>query len=429
MAGRNMAANLGMNIDWRLKDPGMFNRGIENFSRPDADPTNMEQMQGLLNWQQQMGREDAARTTLSQVEKLRAEQKQSAQARMKASIAQRQAAIEKLLDADMPQEQRQAALDGIENSMRVDAAAAGLDPTKMVGLADKALDQRKQRQLLDFQLESHQARADAAAKDQATEQAIGKLLEAGVMPGSKQWEATKKNPVFAQNSDYVMAYEREFELLQNSREQRAERQARNEAGALPIDLGYTKAMVGEKSKLPDGPEKDQLIELHAEIEKFNAEDPEKTIGVDRNSKRERLMKRLETAETRAARIVSSVRAAEASETNYLRGRKDSLNDKIAVGRAPQAAVSARAEQIKQSIDDWWPGDNLNGEEMLDSDGLAKVKEQNPQHKAALDALGDNVSVYAAARVIEDALYTAPLRNQLATLGATSALDALSQYTN
>ena len=312
--------------------------------------------------------------------------------------------------------------------MRVDAAAAGMDPTKMVGLADKALDQRKQRQLVDFQLESQQAKADAAAKDKATEAAIGNLLQGGVMPGSKEWEAAKKNPVFSSNSDYVMAYEREYELLQNSREQRAERRARNEAGALPIDLGYTKAMVGDKSKLPDGPEKVQLEELHAEIEKFNAEDPLKTLGVDRNIKRERLMRRLESAENRAARIVSSIKAAEASERNYLRGRRDSINDKIAVGKAPQAAVSARAEQIKQSIDDWWPGDNLNGEEMLDSDGLAKVIEQNPQHEEALKALGDNVSVYAAARVIEDALYTAPLRNQLATLGATSSFDELKKYT-
>ena len=427
MAGRNMAAGLGMNIDWRLKDPGMFNRGIENFSRPDADPTNLEQMQGLMNWQQQMGREDAARTTLTQMEKLKAEQKQSAQARMQTSIAQRQAAIEKLLDADIPQEQRQAALDGIENSMRVDAAAAGLDPTKMVGLADKAMDQRKQRQLTDFQLESQEARQIASAKDKATEQAIGQLLQSGVMPGSKKWEAAKKNPIFADNSDYVMAYEREFELLQNSREQRAERQARNQVGAQPIDLAYTKNMVSEGSKLPDGPEKAQLIELHAEIEKFNAEDPETTLGAVRNSQRAQLMRRLETAENRAARIVGSVKAAEASNANYLRGRRDSLNDKIAVGHAPAAAVEARASQIKQSISGLGGVlDRLNGKDMLDAKGLKLFKAQYPQN-TKVQALKGDVSVYEAARVIEDDLYTAPLRQQLATLGAESYTDAIRRF--
>lgn len=114
MAGRNMAANLGMNIDWRLKDPGMFNRGIENFSRPDADPTNMEQMQGLLNWQQQMGREDAARTTLAQVEKLKAEQTTSRNLEAAKKAASIRNTMDVLARHDMPEDKREIAMSGLQ---------------------------------------------------------------------------------------------------------------------------------------------------------------------------------------------------------------------------------------------------------------------------------------------------------------------------
>jgi hypothetical protein len=123
MAGRNMAANLGMNIDWRLKDPGMFNRGIENFSRPDADPTNMEEMQGLLNWQQKMGREDAARTTLSQVDKLKADQKEAEDKARRAAAGQQVSglskAMENVINSALPAEQKKKVLASLQT--RADA--------------------------------------------------------------------------------------------------------------------------------------------------------------------------------------------------------------------------------------------------------------------------------------------------------------------
>lgn len=148
MAGRNMAANLGMNIDWRLKDPGMFNRGIENFSRPDADPTNMEEMQGLLNWQQKMGREDAARTTLSQVDKLKADQKEAEDKARRAAAGQQVSglskAMENVINSALPAEQKKKVLASLQTRADAIGMPEGIDT---MGMATRLEDKAVQRSL------------------------------------------------------------------------------------------------------------------------------------------------------------------------------------------------------------------------------------------------------------------------------------------
>ena len=159
-----------MNIDWRLKDRGMFNRGIENFSRPDADPTNMEQMQGLMNWQQQMGREDAARTTLAQVEKLKAEQKEAEATRQGQA---RSAALNELSKAIVSgdAEAITAAKDVVYKVGEVQGVDMG---PAMEGRMQAARAQKNQ-----FFAESERERqALERTEDAAKEQAVGKLAAA-----------------------------------------------------------------------------------------------------------------------------------------------------------------------------------------------------------------------------------------------------------
>jgi hypothetical protein len=146
-----MAANLGMNIDWRLKDPGMFNRGIENFSRPDADPTNMEEMQGLLNWQQKMGREDAARTTLSQVDKLKADQKEAEDKARRAAAGQQVSglskAMENVINSALPAEQKKKVLASLQTRADAIGMPEGINTMNMATqLEDKAVQRSLQNE-------------------------------------------------------------------------------------------------------------------------------------------------------------------------------------------------------------------------------------------------------------------------------------------
>ena len=226
MAGRNMAANLGMNIDWRLKDPGMFNRGIENFSRPDADPTDMEQMQGLLNWQQKMGREDAARTTMAQVEKLKAEQ--TTADNLKA--AQRQAGIRNNMDRIardefMSPEQKQIALNGLQaqlNTLTTTDQQVALNSgygLKTLNAADEEQRRKNQEERAAESMDMQRAREDAARTERervANEQAALNQL-ATLDPAD--WDAhIKANPNHAavlSNQVSVMK-EREYRDAQAS---------------------------------------------------------------------------------------------------------------------------------------------------------------------------------------------------------------------
>jgi hypothetical protein len=146
-----MAANLGMNIDWRLKDPGMFNRGIENFSRPDADPTNMEEMQGLLNWQQKMGREDAARTTLSQVDKLKADQKEAEDKARRSAAGQQVSglskAMENVINSALPAEQKKKVLASLQTRADAIGMPEGINTMNMATqLEDKAVQRSLQNE-------------------------------------------------------------------------------------------------------------------------------------------------------------------------------------------------------------------------------------------------------------------------------------------
>jgi len=92
MAGSNQAVNLGgmlSQIGGAVGEMGAvgenFTRPVQNMSRPNVDPNDPEGLKRLMQWQQQMGREDAARTTMAQYEM--AEEKRKEAATMEAVAA------------------------------------------------------------------------------------------------------------------------------------------------------------------------------------------------------------------------------------------------------------------------------------------------------------------------------------------------------
>lgn len=124
MAGVNQAANLSGMLSQisdtlgRERDISSLTRGIENMSRPNVDPTNAAQLEGLMNWQQRMGREDAARTTLARVEQVKAEQLEAGAIESARKTAEIRGQMDKIAaDPTIPQEQKQIRLRGLQASL------------------------------------------------------------------------------------------------------------------------------------------------------------------------------------------------------------------------------------------------------------------------------------------------------------------------
>jgi len=94
MAGQDQSKNLSGMLSQMGASLGSMGgaadgllRPIENTFRPQADPEDLGSMQNLMQWQQKMGREDAARTSLLQVNKLQEQQRQQTTAAARAKIS------------------------------------------------------------------------------------------------------------------------------------------------------------------------------------------------------------------------------------------------------------------------------------------------------------------------------------------------------
>lgn len=124
MAGVNQAANLSGMLSQisdtlgRERDISSLTRGIENTSRPNVDPNNAAQLEGLMNWQQRMGREEAARTTLARVEQVKAEQQEATAIEAARKQADIRGQMDKIArDTGIPQEEKQIRLRGLQASL------------------------------------------------------------------------------------------------------------------------------------------------------------------------------------------------------------------------------------------------------------------------------------------------------------------------
>ena len=94
MAGSDQSKNLGGMLSQmgstlgRAPDISQLTKNITNTTRPNVDPTDIKGMMQLQNWQQQVGREDAARTTQAGIGQLRAAGAKQAEAAKAAGAVQ-----------------------------------------------------------------------------------------------------------------------------------------------------------------------------------------------------------------------------------------------------------------------------------------------------------------------------------------------------
>ena len=75
---------------------GKLGRNIENMSRPDADPTDIASQQSLMQWQNQMGRTDAARTTQAGINNMQAQRAKQQKAAAEGKVANLTASMQQI---------------------------------------------------------------------------------------------------------------------------------------------------------------------------------------------------------------------------------------------------------------------------------------------------------------------------------------------
>ena len=145
MAGSDMSKNLGGMLSQTSEALGTMGssysdslvRNIENITRPDIDPTDIASQQGLMQWQNNMGRTKEAAITQSNVEQLQATKLLESEKATETRKAEGEARIAKLKQAmngivSSPAAETtggQSALDNLQSAITSEALAAGLSPT------------------------------------------------------------------------------------------------------------------------------------------------------------------------------------------------------------------------------------------------------------------------------------------------------------
>ena len=234
MAGSNQAVNLGgmlsqMNSDLSKKpDVSGLMRNIENMSRPDAQGGDLESQQKLFDWQQKMGREDAARTTMTGMRDLREEQRRAAEEKRKADLTaggRAEAQIQQAMTAAI----MDPSIDPVEQSKRIAALQDqlinvsekyGTDATRTAGMAQKLFQQRDQQKLQGLQT----AAAEGAALEKKEQESLmTQIQQAKIEPGTAQWEAFMKTPVAAKNTTFLQQYAARDVQLKEANQRNEER--------------------------------------------------------------------------------------------------------------------------------------------------------------------------------------------------------------
>lgn len=195
MAGSDQSANLGGMLSQiggvlgRGVDVGGLGANIVNMGRPDVDPTDIKGMMQLQNWQQKVGREDAARTTMAGVGQLRAAQEKQAALDKAAKVQQGQTALAQINQgmqalhsnpniAEEVKAERMAALQLRANET---ATTYGLNPLSTMNMAADAVQQANA-------LEAQQVNL-SAAKRANQRQAATSMLSQAEAKGPEAYEA------------------------------------------------------------------------------------------------------------------------------------------------------------------------------------------------------------------------------------------------
>lgn len=367
MAGQSQAANLGGmlsqigNTLGTSVDSENYVRGTQNMFRPDVEADDIEGQRRLMNWQTQLGRTDEARNTMlginqmeEQARREAKEAKESRKGQMQTSIAQRKSAIRTIMNNEnMTEPARRAALDGVTQSIMVDAPTAGYNPMDFEDITGTIREEDKANKLRQLQLDSEQSAADQKQKDQQAESVINGMLAQGTVPGSDAWaKATEEGGLLSNNIQYAQAYETNYLQLESQRAARVQRE--NEASAVlsPIDVSLLSSAV---DILP----KDHVLYNKATAlkDKIGELDKKEAGTVVNPAERSQAKAELQRLETLLVPAISSAQTAEKSEERIANAINQRVDMAIAKATPDFAQIEEIEEEVVERIDEAWTAGN------------------------------------------------------------------------
>lgn len=343
MAGSDQSVNLGGMLTG-ISDTigGMSAAGaglmpaIENMGRPNVDPNNPDDLQKLMQWQQKMGREDAARTTMGQIslldKKRREDEAKAKEARelniQKATMAAKARLATAISSGDVAAQQRESE---ILDKM---GAQFGIDSSKIKSETEGT------------QLRLNRER-DAAESKQTAEQ-INQVTATVIDQygiDSPQFQKLKEVPMLQQNRDLVRAIEsRELQLL-NARERREEEALEK---ATPPDVSYVTSVISNP-KIADA-----YPELQQQLEVITKRIDGREAGQWMVGEKRAVLRDIANLERNASRKLGAMEAAElADEKSYERARNSA-----AMYKPTNAEVEAYIKQNPKE-DNWLWGTDVD----------------------------------------------------------------------
>jgi len=307
MAGSSQAANLsgmlsqiGGTIGGMGKAGDALVRPLENTFRPDVDPNDPEALRRLMQWQQGMGREDAARTTMMQAERLAEKQQQQKKMEGGQVLANiNQAMTQAMTDPSLSDEVRSKRMAALSQAAVEAAGRFQLDPMQASNMASEVKREVEGGQLRQMRLQSAQ-KAEQAKKEQ--QQLVAVVAKGNIQPGTSQWKALANSPIGQKNSDFMRS-------LENEEMQRAESAARNaervmEKKTAP-DLTFAKSKL-ESELLPPEMKEEYGAQLKAVEDAIKSK--MKSGGFANVSEKRQLVKQLSQIEGELSRAVFTQQA-------------------------------------------------------------------------------------------------------------------------
>jgi hypothetical protein len=357
MAGQSQAANLGGmlsqigNTLGTSVDSENYVRGTQNMFRPDVEADDIEGQRQLMNWQTKLGRTDEARNTMLGInqmeEQARREAKEAKELRkgqMQTSIAQRKSAIRTIMNNEnMTDSARKAALDGVTQSIMVDAPTAGYNPMDFEDITGTIREEDKANKLRQLQLDSEQSAAEQKQKDEKAEQVINGMLAKGTVPGSAAWtQATEEGGLLSNNIQYAQAYETNYLQLESQRAARLQRE--NEASAVlaPIEVSLLSSAI---DILPE----DHVLynQSKALKEKIEELDNKEAGAVVNPAERSQAKAELQRLESLLVPAISSIQTADKSEERIA----NAINQRVDMAIANATPDLAQIEEIDTDLED------------------------------------------------------------------------------
>ena len=374
MAGQDQSKNLsGMlsSIGTSLGSMGGAAEGllrpIENTFRPQADPEDLGSMQNLMQWQQKMGREDAARTTMVGIQDLQKKQKEERTKREGQARALAVSQFEKALQSGDEQ-----SIAAAEDALRKVGEVQGIDVTSLLA----GVEQRTFAQSNQAHAESERLRlAQERAKDAQEELVLNKLAtQMNSATSIEELDSLLKSasPEVAgvANSLYNNASNRI-----DKAQERAEAEAAMNAPMQPLDMSLPSEAVG--SEVADLFNK-RGEQLNDDIEKFNKAIESGNAMLVKTT-RSQLQSRRNALESQAHQATYSALISEHTENKKDVRQKEADIRTLELGkRAPYKddAEIMRVAKIIAGVDEKTGGYNPVTTEIYDNAKRQLIRQRN-----------------------------------------------------